>query len=57
MVLYLLILIGVLLGVTAELPAIGWLGGKHKDINVLWMQINDGGQISAKITTQLEKFL
>lgn len=40
---------------TPEEPAIGCLGGKHKDINVIWMQINDGGEVTTKVITQLEK--
>jgi len=39
---------------TQEEPAIGCLGGKHNDVNTIWMQINDGGEVSAKIITDLE---
>jgi len=39
---------------TAEVPAIGCLGGKHSDVNALWMQINQGGQFYATVNTSLE---
>jgi len=29
---------------TGEEPAVACLGGKHNDSNVLWMQVNDGGE-------------
>jgi hypothetical protein len=40
---------------TQEHPAIACLGGKHSDNNALWMQVNEGGEYSTKITTSFEE--
>ena len=30
---------------TQDIPAVACLGGLHNDENVIWMQVNDGGEI------------
>jgi len=34
-------------------PKIAILGGMHGDINVLWLQLNNGGTVSGRLTTSL----
>lgn len=38
---------------TADDHKIAYLGGMHSDFNVLWLQLNNGGTVSGKITTSL----
>lgn len=42
---------------TQDIPAVACIGGSHNDENVVWMQVNDGGEISAKIVTDFEPSL
>lgn len=35
-------------------PVVAWLGGKHGDLNTLWMQVNRGGTITATMTASNE---
>ena len=42
---------------TQDIPAVACLGGLHNDENVIWMQVNDGGEISGKIVADYEKSL
>lgn len=37
-----------------ESPVFAWLGGKHSDVNTLWMQVNQGGTITATLTASNE---
>lgn len=38
---------------TADDHKIAYLGGMHSDVNVLWLQLNNGGTVSGKLTTSL----
>lgn len=38
----------------AESPTFVCLGGTHSDVNTIWMQVNNGGEISANIYADLE---
>jgi hypothetical protein len=35
-------------------PTITWVGGQHNDANALWMQVNNGGEITATLTASSE---
>ncbi len=35
-------------------PVVTWLGGKHADLNTIWMQVNRGGTITATLTASNE---
>jgi len=39
---------------TLESPAIATLGGQHCDVNVLWLQVNAGGQLNVTIEADTE---
>lgn len=39
---------------TTELPSVATLGGQHCDYNVLWLQLNSGGQLNVTIEADTE---